>query len=571
MRTPLRLLAACALSLALPSLVTSADGADTHRKRGDLCVRGVTVIDPVAGRPRPGLSVLVRAGRIADVGPADRVRVPGGVPVVDGTGKFLIPGLWDMHVHIQYGFPGITKDELFPRLMALYLANGVTGVRDMGGPHLAWVVQRRREVEEGLRPGPRLVVASRVLDGPLPSDWSKLPARTAAEARAAVRADRAAGVDCVKVYDRLPRDAYFAAANECRRLGLPLVGHTPWEVSPAEAADAGQKSIEHLTRLQEACFVLAEDRPTPPADPDPATTRRLAALLADVRAGRADKAPLGPATRTALAGHEWQRTRPAWALARGDLASLTFLGRHRDGARTVSTYRGGYTRDTTYDRFTLASDGTVDWEPLDADQYSPGRAEPLLRRLRQRGTWVCPTLTALRAGAYRDDPALFRDPLLRYAPAQVRQRLNPERSIGLKGLLPADWRRLKSRYERDVFLVGKLRAAGVGILAGTDGVDDFCIPGFALHQELELLVGAGLTPAEALRSATSDAARFLGRQDELGSVAPGKRADLVVLDADPLADIRSTRRIAAVVFDGEYLPRDRLRALLAEVEAAFGR
>ena len=157
---------------------------------------------------------------------------------------------------------------------------------------------------------------------------------------------------------------------------------------------------------------------------------------------------------------------------------------------------------------------------------------------------------------------------LKYVLPAVRALLDSERDPRLKDLSPEDWEWLRAGYQRDVALVAPTRRAGIEFLAGTDAITDFCLPGFSLHDELALLVQAGLTPMEALQAATTNPARFLGRERDLGTVEGGKLADLIVLDADPLADIRHTTRIHAVVADGRLLDRTTLDRMLVHVETA---
>lgn len=194
--------------------------------------------------------------------------------------------------------------------------------------------------------------------------------------------------------------------------------------------------------------------------------------------------------------------------------------------------------------------------------FSDKRARALYARFVRNGTWQVPTLTVLRGMASLDDPQFTADPRLKYLPPVFRswwsQKPTPEAAAAMKGL-----------YRRSAGLVRAMHRAGVPFLAGTDTPNPFVFPGFSLHDELALLVGeGGFTPLEALQAATRDPARFLGREKDLGTVEPGKLADLVLLDADPLADIHNTTRIAAVVANGRLLPRDRLDRMLAEVEAA---
>jgi imidazolonepropionase-like amidohydrolase len=292
------------------------------------------------------------------------------------------------------------------------------------------------------------------------------------------------GADFVKVYNKLPREAYLSIADEAKKQGLPFVGHVPESVSADEASDLGQKSIEHLTGVELAC-----------SDREDELRREAVAALA-----KADN-------------------QAAWEL----------LG--RIGARA-------------------------------ADSFSDKKARALYARFVRNGTWQVPTLTVLRSLVSLDDPKFTADPRVKYMPPSLRSywwlKLSPETAAGLK-----------RAYKRATGLVRAMHQAGVPLLAGTDTSNPYIFPGFSLHDELALLVAeGGFTPLEALQAATRDPARFLGREKDQGTVEPGKLADLVLLDADPLADIHNTTKIAAVVANGRLLPQRELDRMLADVEAS---
>lgn len=435
-----------------------------------LVIEHVTVIDVVAGRAQPDMVVEIRGRTIAAVTPASRARVPAGANVVDGKGKFLIPGLWDMHVHASWP-PGV--DRIFLPMM---LANGVLGAREMHAAPASAIVAIKRELATGSRAGPRLFVAGTAVDGPN----SYLPGarivRSADEARAAVRDLKGEGVDFIKVYSSLPKDLYLAVAAEAKSEGIPFAGHVPYAVTAAEASDAGQRSMEHLTEV------------------DVGTSRDEAAIKAEELEAMAQK-----------------------------------HGSIPDADRLRAT-------------------------------YDSAKAVALFDRFRRNGTWQVPTLAVLHnAGDSTQGGRQASDSLLAYIPKMLRQfwsSLPPEIDARMHGL-----------YEFHSVLVGQMNRAGVPLLAGSDCPNAYVYPGFTLHDELGLLVHAGLTPAEALRTATINPARFLGLLDSLGVVAPGKIADLVLLDANPLEDIANTKRIRAVIQGGRFLDRRTLDGLLTRAKA----
>ncbi|NGY06230.1 amidohydrolase family protein [Solimonas terrae] len=475
-----RLRSIAALTLAaLPALAAFAQPAA-------LAITHVTVIDGRGG-PQTDMSVLLQGGRIAAVTPAKTLHLLAGTQLVDGRGRFLIPGLWDMHVHLMR--PG-RVETYFP----LLIANGITGVRDMGGElPLAEIGRLKREVEDGTRLGPHLFAAGPLVDGPYPvlPHLSRV-VTDAASAEATVVELHAQGADFIKVYNRLPRDAYFAIADTTRRLGMPFAGHVPFSVSAREASDAGQKSIEHLFNVLFAC-----------SSREDGLMREKAAMLASSDAD------------------ERRRLR-------------------RDYLRGV------------------------------LDSYDPQKADALFARFARNGTWQVPTLVQRRFFA-QPDPAIAGDPRLRYIQRSQRIRWDPRQDGRIQNR-DAEDREIEQRsYEMDRAMIPAMLRAGVRFLAGTDSPDPYAWPGFGLHDELAALVDAGLTPMQALQAATRNAAEYLGLQNETGAIAPGLRADLVLLDADPLADIRNTRRIEAVIFGGHLLSSLALQQLRDQAAAAADR
>lgn len=450
-----------------------------------LVLTHVTVIDMTGAPARADLTVVITGGRISQMGAGKTVDVPRDARVVDARGRFLIPGLWDMHAHWE-------DTEYLP----LFLANGITGVRIM------WGSQRqhewRRQSESGHLLAPRLVIASTLIDGPKPFWPGSASVGTAAEARQAVLTAKQSGADFVKVYSFLPREEYFAIVDEAKKQNIPFAGHIPFSVSAEEASRAGQKSFEHLMGLLPACSTKHDEF---------------------FRAAQADLA------------EELSTGRP------------TFWGSRYKAMREA-----------------------------EIDDYSPERAAVLFAVFRENGTWQVPTLTLLRSIAYVDDPQFTNDPRIRYMPPSIRKDWTPDKAPGLYGpRAPEDFAFAKKEFQKDLELVGAMQKAGVGILAGTDASNPFCMPGFSLHDELGLLVRAGLTPMQALETATVNPARFNHQEKDLGTIQTGKIADLVLLNANPLDDISNTRKIDAVIYDGKLLSRSDLDRMLAEVEANASR
>lgn len=454
-----------------------------------LAFTDVTVIDVIDGSAEPGQNVVVAGDRIVAVGGADQVVIPRGATVIDGGGKFLIPGLWDMHVHmandvwtpVPWDFhtsdseTGDQRDIYLP----IYLAFGVTGIREMSGGLVS--VRMRDRIERGELLGPHTVVASPLLDGQEPVFPGKavIPIHGAERAREVAGQLTAQGFDFLKPYSYLSAESYRALHERARELGMEIAGHVPLSVSVWEAAELGQRTVEHLTGIEFGCSRREDElRQT--------YLSRLQALTAD------------PSSEDRL--DIWYRS---------------------------------------------------EWEPFES--LDPARCEALLSHLAAQGTWVVPTLALQRMISYPDDPVVAENPNFRYLDPESRDvqaaadEFNPER-------------RLRPLYDHRVEMIPQLHRAGVGILAGSDATG-----GFALHQELEIYAESGLPPLDVLRTATINPARYLGREHDLGSIEPGKIADVVLLRANPLEDISNTQTIEAVVFQGHLLERQRLDQMLDQL------
>jgi imidazolonepropionase-like amidohydrolase len=446
-------------------LGSTAASADT------LAITHINVIDIAGGAELPDMTVLVRDGRIAEVGKSSRVAAPPDAKAIDGSGKYLIPGLWDMHVHTIFG-DWLPRDEKVT--LPLFVANGITGVRDMGGD-LEALKQWRSAIAAGKLLGPRMIIAGPMLDGPVPRFPSSAPISNAADGTRTVDELKAGGVDFIKIQSLIPRDGYFAAAAEAKKLGITFVGHVPDAVRASEASNAGQKSIEHFTGIFEGS--------TPIED----------------------------------------------ALLKGPKS----LG-------------------------------------LNVKNHDPNRAKALIALMAKNQTWQVPTLVWERGQWLVDDIDLSHDPLTKYAPASWRDHTWPMFVTDIMKDMDTDPLPVRKQFvQMELDMTLAMFKAGVPFMAGTDtaaGVHIF--PGFSLHQELVLFQSAGLTPMQALQTATLNPAKFMGRTADLGTVEKGKLADLVMLDADPLKDVANTQKIRGVVLAGRYFDRAALDKMLRDVEKA---
>jgi amidohydrolase family protein len=453
-----------------------------------LIFQHATVIDATGGAPKKDVSVVISGGRIAAI---RQVMEPAAsATVIDATGKFLIPGLWDMHVHVPV--PQIS--------LPLFVANGVTGIRDMySGLPVASLHQWA-----GLAEAPR-IFAPGFIDGPLMQSGANridaMAVTSPEEARAAVITFASRGVDFLKIYNSVPRDAFFALAEEARAAGVAVVGHVPEAVSPAEASAAGMQSQEHLNNLLLGASMQEEKL----------RAERVAMMFDPMLSGQ-------------------QRLRLlAWPL----LAGLV-------------------------------------------DTYDEKKAAAMFQTFIRNHTWQTPTLSLQDGFIHERDAAFIQDPRRRYLPKAWTDNWDPGAIYYLRDESTAEYevlhqrmRMLMTRYRK---LVGDMHRAGVGLLAGTDTSPlNPVLPGWGLHQELALLVECGLSPLEALQTATRNPALYFGTEKDAGTLEEGKLADLVMLDADPLDDIHNTQAIAGVVLKGRYYARRDLDAMLdaaAQMSAA---
>jgi imidazolonepropionase-like amidohydrolase len=417
-------------------------------------ITNVVLIDGTGAAPRPGVTIRVTGNRISAI--TSSGEAPVG-EVIDGTGRFAIPGLWDMHTHLAY-LGDVTATTL--------VAHGVTSVRDMGGA-LETIDWLRARIEAGALTGPRIVRAGPLVDGAKPGAPDRLVIDRAADGTRAAAFLAARGVDFIKVHNGAPAPAYFALLAEARRRGIAVAGHIPLEVDPVAAVEAGHASVEHAVSLFEGAF-----------------RRRVA-------------------------------------------------------------------------------DGLSQDEAL--AEFGDAGFEALAKTMAARGTWFTPTLVTYwyRSRQHEIRAAASADPRERYVTASMRQYWD---GFAPPPDTPETRRTLARGYDRLVAIAGVLHRHGVRFLTGSDLAAPLTYPGSSLHEELGWLVKAGLRPMEAIVAATRHGAEAAGRQADLGTIEPGKLADLILLEADPLADIANTRRIESVVIDGRVLRRADLDRLLAEVE-----
>jgi imidazolonepropionase-like amidohydrolase len=455
-----------------------------RRAPGPLAITHVTLIDATGAGPKSDVTVVVAEEKIQSITPSGAAQIPQDAQVVDGSNKFLIPGLVDSHLHLTgAGEPTGSREFFLP----LLLANGITTVRDMGG-YIESLRPLREEIRGGKRIGPELFYAGRYLDGDPPSFEPSIVVTNAKQASDDVQELVVQGVDFIKVQSILSRSAYFAIADAAKQQHISFVGHVPDRVTAAEATDAGQKSIEHLTGVLRACS-SAEPR---------------------------------------------------------------LIEEQFRGAPKNETKQGSVSRQDAWERELLST-------------YSENTCEALIARFRTNQTWQTPTLVLLRHDAYptpESDVAVAK--LLEYVPKAFASKWQEVRKKQDEFASLPQYDLRNQLFERSSQVVKKMQAANVGILAGTDSAAPELVPGFSLHEELALLTQAGLSPMQALQTATKNPADFMGVLQKQGTVEVGKNADLLLLDANPLYDIRNTEKIRALVIRGKLLDRTALDNLLTK-------
>lgn len=417
----------------------------------------VNVIPMDRERVLPRQTVVVEQGRIVALGPVASTRIPAGATRVDGTGKFLLPGLGEMHAHVP---PGNATDRDISRMLELWALNGVTTVRSMLGipRHLAF----RTRAAGGELLSPRIVAS-----GP---SFSAASTPTPDSSARMVRAEQSLGYDFLKIHPGVSRAAFDSMAVTADRSGIRFAGHVPLAVGLERALQAKYWSVDHLDGFLEAMSL----------DGPPATTAQ-----------------------------------DGW--------------------------------------FGIALMNRLD----------EARLPRLVAATRASGTWIVPTLAFFEAtmGEEPVDQLLARPELRYVADNFLRQWPATTNQLRNDPVNAAEVRRRYLAARRRVFKA--LHDGGVGIVLGSDAPQLWNAPGFSVFRELEAYVAAGLTPWQALATGTVNVARFLDEEREAGTIAVGKRADLILLDADPLAEIANTRRQAGVMVGGWWLPKAEVERRLA--------
>lgn len=451
---------------------------------GSVVIQNITTIDAVNG-VNENRDVVIRDGKIVHVGDTEDLSAVENIKIIDGTGKYLIPGLWDTHVHFSF------NEELTPAMFDLFLIYGITSVRDTGA-EIGYVKEWKDRALANPLEAPRVMIAGPLLDG-MPnvydgsSPWRPLLSEgyaTVDEITEGIYRLDSIGVDLLKAYEMLTPEQFHEVTRLGKELGLKVTGHVPLSMDVISASNAGLNSMEHLRNLELSSASNAEE-----------LLEERRQMLID---GKDDEG--------------------------GDLRSRIHSAQ----------------RETAI------------------QNYDDQKNDEVLRVLAQNETWQIPTL-ALNLGAtnrYYTEAEWLET--FRYLPQIVEENWRESAAARADSEVTA-FRAQQSEWLLN--MTGKIHRAGIEIMAGTDTPIGLLTPGKSLHRELLLLVEAGLTPMEALKTATLNPAQYFGMDDELGTIEEGMWADLILLNSNPLEDIRNTKEIHTVIRQGNVLNPDKINQI----------
>ncbi|MEM6642098.1 MAG: amidohydrolase family protein [Bacteroidota bacterium] len=432
-------------------------------KSHDLIISNVNLIDVRTGAVSPNQSVAIDADTISMIYQG-KVETADSARIINGTGKYLIPGLWDMHVHHQ---------RSYQKTNPLLLANGVTGIREMWGNMEIHRMLQRAIATDSLDV-PDIYTASVIIDGK-PEIWpGSIGVGNAEEARKAALEQIESGVDFLKVYSLLSKEAFDAIAEVANEKGVPFAGHVPDVISIQHAAKMGMVSAEHLFGVL-----------------------------------------LGSSSK----------------------------------------------------KDSLLEAGVGEYQNIDlmVDTFSQAQFDSLCSVLVEEELWMSPTLITNKGAAYFGDPDYTSDERLAYMPSEMIQWWIWD-SVALHS--PSSQERIRQEQKSFHFLlplVGQMHSRGVRFLAGSDYPNPYCFPGFSLHDELAIMVEGGMSNLAALQTATLNPAIFMKKEDQFGSIEPGKTASLVLLAKNPLDTIENTKTIEAVILRGKPFEKEALEEMLETV------
>ena len=435
-----------------------AGGGSRTADRGIAFVN-VTVVPMDRDRLIANQTVIVRGQTIAEVGPAASVKVPDGAVRVDGRGKFLMPGLSEMHAHIP---GGPAPDELIDRTLYLFVSAGVTTIRGMLG-HPRHLPLRERAARG------EIVSPTIYTTGP---SFNGQSATTEEQARTMVAEQKAAGYDLLKIHPGLTLPVFNALVSEANRQHIPFAGHVPAEVGVHRALDARYASIDHIDGYVEALVK--------------------------------DGTPKEALSKTGWFGHNL------------------------------------------------------------VPYVDESKIAPLVAKTRASGVWIVPTENLMEIFMNTEDPEVFaKRPEIQYMPRPMVEGWIKQRKqfLSQPDITPEKSKAFLALRKR---LIKALHDGGVGLLLGSDAIQTMSVPGYSIHGELEAMARAGLKPFQIYTTGSTNVAKHFGVEKQVGTVAKGMRADLVLVDSNPLADVKNFPRQSGVMVRGRWLPRADIDARLRE-------
>ncbi len=473
------------LYLILAALLLSPTVVAQRDKIPDLLISNVNIVDVENGTIANSMDVLIKADRIHEIQSSDP-STSKATFTIDGSGKYLIPGLWDMHAHPDDPEMWRMKPDAESRdlLMPLFVLHGVTGIRDMAGS-LKVVNEWRELIANGSIVGPTIYAAGPLIDGPNPMWDGSIGIPSTKHVIQKVDSLIEAGVDFLKVYSLLPDSIYFAMAKYARSIDFPFCGHVPQTVTNYEASESGINSLEHLLDIPLEC----------------------SSREADIRNKNIDYG-------------------------------------------SINDRLGQY----------------IFRNKLIIDTYDPAKAAKLFKTFAENETWHTPTISMWFKNAWFETEEKKDQAHFKYLPAYMKKYWTPQVNDHLryrnKDFLKAQ-QDLVDHYMR---IIGDMNKAGVKLLVGTDtGANPLCWPGLGVHLEIEMFEKAGLSPLEALQTATINPALYLGVEEDYGTIAKGKFADMVLLSENPLETITNTQKIDGIVKSGSYFSKTRIGEYLEEI------
>jgi imidazolonepropionase-like amidohydrolase len=464
------------LSLILFSILILCSCSEDKVEHYDIVVRNGNLIDLETGNMELR-HIFISDGRIQKITDSYDDSSFEAKKSIDATDKYILPGFWDNHVHFRGGDSLIGANKNF---LNLFIANGITTVRDAGGDLTPSVLEWKKEIKNGVLTGPTIFTSGPKIDGPDPTWAGSLEVENEEDITRALDSLQNIPVDFVKLYEsRLSGENYLKTIKAAEERGLITSGHMPFTVTLDETITAGIDAIEHLYYIMKGCSAKEGE-----------ITKRL-----------------------------------------------------------VNNEIGF-------------------WEAMPAlmASYQDSTAQSTFERLKKNDVYVVPTLHIGKVLSYLDEVDHSNDRYLQYMPNGIQKTYQGR----INRVLNASEKAVQDRKDLDDFFVKlakSLSDANVGLLAGSDSgaFNSFTYPGISLHQELEALVNAGVSPLEALRTSAYNGSKFLKQEVDYGSVVEGKISDLVLLEANPLEDISNTNKIAWVIKGDKVLDKDWLQQLLDDV------